>query len=651
MREHRGEGGAVRSGRFWLLILTLLLFVACQEDNPGGGGGNGADDDDDDVANIEPGSIGGSAVLAAHEAGQLTDGEAALALYRIFFGLVDDVDLELLAEPGDPEAVHLFLWGLDPDTFSESEREALTALEATVFGQTRDDSVPEGAFDWCRYALADVGYVEIFAPTVAPQAEENCLDGNVLPNAAAVMDTAVSAAQAANPMYRAAFEQFAGEREVYLIEASPADWGSTYGLAVFHSPEYCRTYVTAEPVVVDLHMTAENEVLGAVIHELFHCAQRQKGMNMNNWWVREGTAVWAEDKVGDAHFEHVDTEHRYAERFFNEGPFLSRDYDAVNPIIQLSEITGRDLGYELVAAPDPVSVLTGIDQFPNRWHQISVTTWNESPASIWTNDGRALASGSLATISLDEDESHTQQVLGLDPLGYGRDGFELSDDVEIVEVEIVELPSDGRISLIVETDAVYEMVQDEKRVVCIEAVGQCHETEPVDATLLGLITTNTHASQPLDTEVLVESFAPQLHGDWRTLSVVMSADGQNVQTGSVVTFDEEPSPDEFSESFAGAVVYSWLNNCTVAGSAAGTVVSEYTDTGEETAFGNTTLTPTSGGPTYSCEDGAISGAAPGLWATTQGPWGPGTFDLVGDSLTVTSQAVGGHHWTVTLERI
>jgi hypothetical protein len=638
----------MRKSGILLAWVLALGFVACDSEEPGGSSG---DDDDDDSVGSVGGTLGGGAVLAARDAGDLTDGEAALALYRIFFGLLDDVDPALLTDPGDTEAVHNFMGGLALDDFLAEELEALTALDARVFGQSRE-SYPEGDYSWCRYDLVDQGNVEIYVPSVTPQAEVACLDGNVTPNAAAVADRAVAAAQAANPMFRTALGQSGGPRDLYIFEETPADWGGTYGISEFHTAEYCRVYLTATPLVVDAHVSMEDEVLGTVIHELFHCAQRQEGMNMGNWWLREGTAVWAEDHVGDAHFENVDTEHRYTERFFTSGDFLSRSYDAVNPIIQLSERRGLPLGFDLVAASDPLDALTGHPEFETHWHEISLSTWNEPPVPVWDNDGRALASGFTSTTELLEDTTYPWESNVLGPLGYYREAFEFEEDIDVVTFVIQELPTpDAKLSLIEDSATLVDLTLGVEHVVCVNSVGQCHDTEPLDGDKVVLVATNVSSTSEINTKVDLEMYAPQLHGSWSTLSVVFSGDGQNVQSGSVVTFDEEADPDEFTENLSGAIVYPWLANCSVSGSAAGTVSSEYIDTGEETAFGTTTLTPTSGGPTYSCEDGAVSGAAPGLWATTQGPWGPGIFDLVGDSLTVTSQAVGGVYWTVELQRI
>ena len=137
MRTFFETHGTARTCLFGLGVVAMMAFAACESDDgndPGGGGGGGGWPDMDNA------SVGGSAVLAAHEAGEISAGEAALVLNQIFVGMTDQVDDSLLAEPGDVEAVHLFLWGLDPDTFSQGELEALTGLQAAVFGSTRDSS-------------------------------------------------------------------------------------------------------------------------------------------------------------------------------------------------------------------------------------------------------------------------------------------------------------------------------------------------------------------------------------------------------------------------------------------------------------------------------------------------------------------------------
>lgn len=657
MCEHEPRTRMQRLG--WSLALCLTLgLTACTGDDPADDDDAADDDDDDDTSSeIDPASVGGSAVLAAHAAGELTDGEAALALTRIFFGLTDAVEPDLLAAPGDPEAVHTFLWSLDPETFSDDVRDELIALGEAVSGATVRETTPLGDFWWCLWGAADGGRVRIYAPMDVVPTEELCDPELVLPNAAAVAGWVWDAADAAAPVYREKFDHGDVNRDIYIFDTSPADWGSTVGMADYHSPTYCRNYVTATPPLGTTSELLYSEVVGTVIHELFHCAQDAEGLDRSITWVREGTAVWAEDYIEDLSFPGMNSEHRYVERFLAPGPWLSRSYDASNAIIQLSERINPEIGFQLVSSWDAASLLSSLPDFGNQWHTTSVSTWNEPPVDVWTNDGLSLASSSTDTTPLEEDDIITSSVVGLAEMGYHREAFELDPEVDIVTVEVVDLPGHGKLSLIEENGEVVELAPEAEHWVCIEAVGKCHETEPVDATKIGLVTTNVDAATPLDREVSLDSHAPQLHGSWRMVSFASSIDGASIQSGSIVDFEEPEDPDAYSEDFGGSSVFPDLSgnfSCTVSGTSSGEVASAYLDTQEDAAEGTLSFTPTAGSPSYSCEDAngnGISGAAPGLWLITQGPWAPVLFQLDGDDLTVISQTQQGVSWTAVLERI
>jgi len=643
----------------WTLLLCLLLGPSgCPEDDPADDDDDDdvtGDDDDDTVIDWEPASIGGGGVLAAHAAGELTDGEAALALTRIFFGLTDVVDSDLLAEPGDPEAVESFLSGLDPSTFSADVLDELNAIRDAVDGATARELLPLGDYYWCLWGTADEGRIQVFAPMADAPGGLECDPNLVLPNARDIAGFALEAAQAANPVFREKLPHD-GLRDIYIFESSPADWDSTTGMAVYETATYCRNYLTATPPVGTSDPLLRSEIIGTVIHELFHCAQDAVGMDRSIGWVLDGTAVWAEDYIEDLSFPGTNSEHRYLERFLDPGPYLPRTYNAANPLVQLGERIHPEIGFQLVLSGDPLSLLSALPGFDDEWHAASVSTWNEPPVEVWTNDGVSLASAVTLLAPLAEDIDFTSTA-SLAELGYGREGFELEAEVEIVNVEVVELPGHGLLSLIEENGQVVELAAGDEHRVCIEAVGECHETDPVDATKLGLITTNVSHTEVLDREVELRTHAPQLHGTWRMVSFSSSVDGASIQSGSVVEFDEPESPDAYSEDFAGASVFPDLSGnftCTASGTSSGEVESHYHATEEDTAEGTLAFTPTAGSPSYSCLDAygnGISGAAPGLWLMTQGPFAPVWFELDGDDLSVYSQTVDGVSWTAVLERI
>ena len=129
-----------------------------------------------------------------------------------------------------------------------------------------------------------------------------------------------------------------------------------------------------------------------------------------------------------------------------------------------------------------------------------------------------------------------------------------------------------------------------------------------------------------------------------------------VQSGGILSIDEEADGDAFSEALSGVSVYD-LPTCTTTGSVAGEVSSSYGAVGATEAVSGTLSTTTlTGGSTAECFDEsgtfAFSGATPGVWImAASGNWAPVTFDVTKDTLSLTSNAASGVQWFMTLERI
>ena len=491
------------------------------------------------------------------------------------------------------------------------------------------------------------------------------------PNAWALYEDIEAAVEGAYPMINdgLGLTCSTGDVRLKVLDTSTAYWAtnSIYGSAfqlVEEADADCMVFMTATPPSnpESSWLTTAQIVQGTVLHELFHCGQFSAGHATTADWMREGTATWAEDALGHLLWPGVDTEHHYFNDYFEPGSFLDRAYDNVFPFAHLGD---SDLGFMLTQSSDPLSALVGMSSFPSRWHEASVATWNREPAEPYTDHDRSIEGSSAPdTEPLNAESEQSISLSDVGPLSYKTKRYELALEVEIVSIEPASDPN-LKISAILEggsDDRVTEVIPDEPFRICKKAVGACHERDADDLddiSHLGIVTTNVDHGSSIIGDITLNTWAPRLHGQWLTTGFWSTANPSlTMQTGGVLSIDEEAGPDTFREALGGVSVYPGMGlDCESTGYASGVISSVYLSTDENTATGTLESTTSGGGAGFECRDhtGTVtfSGATPGVWimGATGSPWSPVTFHVSEDTLTLTSASLDGVWWEMTLTRV
>lgn len=707
--------------------LTLLfLMVACggdktenngHETETGGTSDADSDSDGDTGSAFVPEDIppptewfSGTEILDAVATDGLSEGEAALALLHIMFGLTDRVDPSLLtsSEGESDGSEHVFLrevmgklndLPVDEATAIQELMLEITGLEWRA-GKSGHGDLEETLEleNWCRYKEVADNCVNIMLP-VRPGCErgedgrlsrdasgalipagctversagsvpgEECENKGATyfkPNAWAVLPTMIETAETAWPVFMTELGLTCPEEKanLYVLGSSPASWVglSLYGAAWGNASE-CFAFVTSTPPPAPSDapwLTLTDKTQATTAHELFHCAQWRADATGDAWFI-EGTAAWAEDALGDLNWPGVDSEHMYMNNFYSESAFFDRVYAAAMPYMFLED---AGLGYDMVKSGDPLTTLVNSVDFESKWHQASVSTWNAAPVDLWTNDGRSVQGTSKPeTTLLTADGGINVMFLGIEPLTYLVDAFEIDETVKVIQLTPT-VPSTSRVSAILqggENERVEELVDGELLRICIEPVGICHDVaeEDLDAIeVLGLIATDVDHQDPVDVQIEIESNAPSLHGTWQTIGMWSSAFSMNYQSGGVLSINEHATPDGFTEQLTGVSVLD-MPECISEGGAIGELTSSYDGIGGGLAWGTLSSFTTGGGASYACplpggEDLFMSGPTFGLWtmAATGNPWQPIAFEVDESTLTLTSSTLDGVHLFMTLTRI
>jgi len=668
----------------------------------------------DEVAFPKPEEwYGSDGIMAAIESGEVTEGQAALYLLQIMFGDLDEVPSDLLtsASGSGSDPAHGFIPRVisQLDDLPADEAEAIrTYLEETTGltlpgEKSPSDLAPYGAAEWCRHSRSAGGCVDIVMPK-RPACERDaegrlvrdssgawvpsgCThmrwpgheetwqcsseEATLRPNALALLPAVQEAVNGGYALINAGLGRTCstGEVQLRVLDTSTAYWAveSIYGTAFPTTSESvdCSVFVTATPPVPaeGPWQTTEDRVRGTVVHELFHCGQYDLGHASTADWMREGTAVWAEDVVGRSLWPGVDTEHHYFNDYFELGRFLDRAYDALFPLAYLG---GAELGYDLTKASDPLAELVGLDGFESEWHAASVATWNRAPVEPFLDDERAIdgtsSPDSSGLLPVEQIEIYTPDDIA--PLSYQTARYDVDSSVEIVTIRSV-LSSEIMATAILEGGG-HERVEDLSPGValrvCQKAVGACHEEDPADldaVTSIGLVSTNVDHESAHGGSIELDTWAPRLHGQWLTTSLWSTANPAIIaQSGGILSIDEEASPDTFDEALAGVTVYGGMGlDCATTGDVSGSIITEYTGTEEDTAWGTLESSTTSSDAAFECTDssglGTFSGGTPGLWiiAAAGSPWSPVEFQLSGDELSLTSASIEGVYWQMNLTRI
>ena len=496
-------------------------------------------------------------------------------------------------------------------------------------------------------------------------------------NAREFTQLVLSVAEVAIPIYLSNLGQScnAGSIRIYLLDQSPPDWvdrkiiGFTPELS---ESELCVLAVTSTPGE-STHapwLTASARVKGAVAHELFHCNQQFAGHSMSGpKWFLEGTAMFAEDVVGDEYQPAFDSDHDIIPEFFDPDPaFLSREHDAGTPLIFLRDQGTQHIGFELVKSNDPVMALTGSESFQSRWHQSSVATWNKSPVPLWTPDHKTISGTSApesATELLSSDQLLDLSIDTINPLSYKTTSVSIDDTVGVISLRPT-MADTTKASIVLQggqNELVMELSSGDSIQICRRAVGECHErpdSELKRIELLGVIATNLNATQSAGVSIELDSHAPRLHGTWRTESLTGPNFDGLIQRGGMVSFDEEQHPDRFFEDLSGISIYPDNGACVspqTTGAVSGNAITTYDLTATGMAQGSIEFDLQSNSARFKCMDQSgnvsFSGATPGLgiMGYQHAPWSPIQFRLEGDTLELNSRVHAGVQWQMVLTRV
>jgi hypothetical protein len=344
--------------------------------------------------------------------------------------------------------------------------------------------------------------------------------------------------------------------------------------------------------------------------------------------------------------------------FYTQNTFFNIAYPAAMPYLFLED---TKLGYDMVSSGDPLTTLMDVDNFESKWHQASVTTWNEAPVDVWTNDGRSVEGTSKPeTTPLGAGEGIHLMFVGIGPLSFMVDAFEVDEEVKVIQLTPT-VPPTSRASAILqggENQRVEDLVDGEPLRICMESVSICHDVEEEDLDaieVLGLIATHVDHQNTVHVQFEMESNAPPLHGTWQTTAMWGSVSSIIMQAGGVISIDEHASPDGFTEQLSGVSVLG-MPECVSEGSVTGELSSNYDGIDGGLAWGTLSSIATGGGASYECTfpgDDYLAGATPGLWimAATGSPWAPVSFELGEDTLTLTSTMSDGVQWYMSLTRI
>lgn len=520
-------------------------------------------------------------------------------------------------------------------------------------------------------------------------------DGVVLPTTAALAEAALGAIEVSNSTFRAGLQT--GDEDVekvrtYILDSSPSHWqgGYLYGLAQSTlSDDWCRVIVTATPPgpspTADSTTVGEVErvsdvdtVRGTLAHEVFHCHQAFAGLDAipSQAWALESTAAWAEDVIGDEYWPGVDTEHLYGHRFIDTPgkTFECRAYDAVYAMLHVHDEAQPFWVYDWLMSSqnsqlDDMLPLA-INNFAETWHDVSLGTWNQAPVPVYINDARPFVGSSSEVYPSETITPETEWAapsLDLPPLSYMVQVFEPEEDVNRVVFVLPDPASipDVEVSLVVEggtNPGVTRLTGEQEVEVCLRAVGPCHLVEPQDledGERFGLVWTNTHIDDSQDVGAGWESYAPRLHGTWLTTSSSSSLPSDaSLQTGGILTIDEELVPDTFSEDLNGVSTGATGETCQTSGTPGGAVVSSYDVVDELTASGTLAVNSITSGASYTCTStgpGGLeverSGNTFGVWlvGNEASPWAPMAWSLDGETLSLSTTS-GPATWSLTLVR-
>lgn len=722
------------------LAWVLSLAAACSRGSNDGGLGVPWDGTLVDYPPVQA-DVELDTLAAAIATGAVDGTEGRIALWRTIMGDPVVWPEALPALEGQPRGEpHLLLADYDAlyDRADPSQRTVLASVLGPVLaaGDAADDAdvaVDLSARRWCVWEQVDDGRAALLVelrevcqrqdgpdsalvvegdgsfvpatchPELLPPMSASTLpcasypDGAVRPRSLAVADDAAAALGLSHSVFRAALRAGTApvsENLTYLLDASPANWagGYLYGTANGTlTGDFCRTIVSATPPgpspTSDPVSAAEisrlsdlDKIRATIAHETFHCAQLHEGLHPipSQYWALEGSAIWAEDVIGDLAWPGVDTEHPYLHRTLLTPwkALTARTYANGFPFLFVADALGDPWVYAwLDGAVDGQldDDLPGV--FPNfaeHWHAASVATWNREPVVGYVNDTRPLV-GSVAdeveASSITADTTVQASATELAALSYGVEVFAPDDDVDRVVLTLPDpstLP-DVEVSVVIEGGATSEVVAltgDSEFEICRRARGPCHERAPDtlhDGATIGVVWTNTAAEDATTVGAGWDTVSPSLHGTWITTASFVDFDpGTRIQLGSTVVFDEEASPDVFSEDLNGVDMGARTETCTTTGTAGGELVTTYDTLDGANATGSMFVRGMpSDAPSYVCESvgpgGQVverTGNTFGLWLLAQqdNPWTPLLWTLSADTLTIVSAPGQGAVWTIELQR-
>ena len=639
-------------------------------------------DSTDEVDPLVEQRYSASAVFRALDEGLLDRGSAALALLYTYFGYIDRVDPSLLnlSDSSSGRSVHLFINEVmdDLDNLPDDDKQALLALWEEVGAFNTETSANEKSnrstyeHKWCYAGTKQT--VLIYLSTTP---WSNSVNGTYDCSSSSVQNLIHPEAMAALARVEEALDQvvpillsglgeatFSPLPVLRIMVPSALSWFdvSWYGAANASVSGRCMAYISATPPAGGLG------IMGATVgHELFHCLQYQKGHTIaSGKWFMEGTAMWVEDVLNDQVLG-TSSEHGYTEKFYSPTlVYKSREYSAGTPLLMMRNWGYPELGFSMVKSSDPLSVLVGAAGANNNWHNASIRTWNEAPASIWTNDGLPVeATSRPEAVQLGNGEL-SSKAIWLEALSYDTLLYEVDEEVGLIEVRPI-LSGTQKGSVILKggtNERVDELENGTPYLICRKAIGRCHNIDPAEVdeiSELGFVLTETSAPGTGILAVLeVDTHAPKLHGTWRVDAFYSSAYDDVVLIGATLSIDEESHPnDTFDEDFSGSSIFLGLPStyqCSVTGSAAGTLFSSYQSTDANNAEGSLRVDTTLNNSTYTCvgpQGQEISGAPAGLYLVGQqdAPWSPLQFSLTDTTLELNTQVAEGVSHSIVLTRI
>lgn len=633
---------------FYFLIVCILFLTHCSSQNlasPATPVTGNQSPEEPNLIKYDP-----SVIITAFEDATLTKEEAALSIWAAFMGDVKNIsenirekakfesDKETFSEKDSDFIPHLFMAKAisEMNEFSiETQEKLRNYLKVDLFKDIRNSSKNnfskfsmeiESYTDLNCEWLTNHPHITLLVQRLSGPSEPSvpaCSQvTDILPSTLTKIDAVISAAITSYDHFRAELNH---NTPLHInIELGEFAWSDS--LAGYASPDS-----TSNDCYVKIDSAGgEEEIKGTTVHEMLHCYQYASGWDVVQYatekWAWEGSA---ESSIQDV-FPENNFEHSSLEGYFTPKPLGDRRYDAALPFYHFLTNGLRNEFYDFIkeaaASDDKLTIFANVfdsmGDFSDRFHALSVLSYNWDPVPQYVNDGLPITTSILNTVLgttlVANSPDITLPQMTLEALDYNAHSFFLESDVDMVE--ITELPTDPNLQITIILDAmvsggVSEVIDlspgETEYLFCRQAVGICHDTPDNQLRLVDRITlifTNVNPAmenQIVIQDVKINTMAPQLHGNWYIYNTLS---GQLIYKLNIL---ETTPNDRFAESI---FAYTWeaydmeceRNYASIMGD----IDSVYDTVNENSASGILNIPPIGLTSTTSPPMGTCTGASP-----------------------------------------